>query len=162
MTCILSEPTTILTHPVVDEGQKIPESHTESSLHMKYIVGDIHLYTTYILQYLHITLYSDVSCDSCFFDVCILAWNFSLEKKHTAGIKYQSYHSMLERWRVGSSGILVLHVAGSTPLFKATCLVLPIGVGIYYVHCVLPTMCHRENGGTLGMVPLIINPIYTL
>ena len=21
---------------------------------------------------------------------------------------------------------------------------------------------HRENGGTLGMVPLIINPIYTL
>ena len=23
------------------------------------------------------------------------------------------------------------------------------------------TSCHRENGGTLGMVPLIINPIYT-
>ena len=23
-------------------------------------------------------------------------------------------------------------------------------------------MFHRENGGTLGMVPLIINPIYTL
>ena len=23
-------------------------------------------------------------------------------------------------------------------------------------------MIHRENGGTLGMVPLIINPIYTL
>ena len=23
-------------------------------------------------------------------------------------------------------------------------------------------LCHRENGGTLGMVPLIINPIYTL
>ena len=33
-------------------------------------------------------------------------------------------------------------------------MVLPIGVGIYYVHYVLPTMCHRENGGTLGMVPL--------
>ena len=65
MTCILSEPTTILTHLVVDEGQKIPESHTESSLHMQYRVGDIHLYTTYILQYLHIMLYSDVSCDSC-------------------------------------------------------------------------------------------------
>ena len=26
----------------------------------------------------------------------------------------------------------------------------------------LPYICHRENGGTLGMVPLIINPIYTL
>ena len=23
-------------------------------------------------------------------------------------------------------------------------------------------MSHRENGGTLGMVPLIINPVYTL
>ena len=65
MTCILLEPTTILTHLVVDEGQKIPESHTESSLHIKYTVGDIHLYATYIYIYLHITLYSGVSCDSC-------------------------------------------------------------------------------------------------
>ena len=24
------------------------------------------------------------------------------------------------------------------------------------------TMCHGENAGTLGMVPLTINPIYTL
>ncbi len=23
-------------------------------------------------------------------------------------------------------------------------------------------ICHRENGGALGMVPLIVNPIYTL
>lgn len=52
MTCILLEPTTILTHLVVDEGQKIPESHTESSLHIKYTVGDIHLYTTYIYIYI--------------------------------------------------------------------------------------------------------------
>ena len=26
----------------------------------------------------------------------------------------------------------------------------------------LEAMDHRENAGTLGMVPLIINPIYTL
>ena len=25
-----------------------------------------------------------------------------------------------------------------------------------------PSKCHRENAGTLEMVPLIINPIYTL
>lgn len=76
-------------------------------------------------------------------------WIYTLLGSH----RYQSYHSMLERWRVGSSGILVLRVAGSTPLFKATCLVLPIGVGMYYVHYVLPTMCHRENGGTLSKIP---------
>ena len=28
--------------------------------------------------------------------------------------------------------------------------------------CLLPSFNHRENDGTLGMVPLIINPIYTL
>ena len=30
-----------------------------------------------------------------------------------------------------------------------------------YIHAV-KLKCHRENGGTLGMVPLIINPVYTL
>ena len=28
--------------------------------------------------------------------------------------------------------------------------------------CICKCKCHRENDGTLGMVPLIINPIYTL
>ena len=31
-----------------------------------------------------------------------------------------------------------------------------------YAICLEMPWCHRENGGTLGMVPLIINPMYTL
>ena len=32
----------------------------------------------------------------------------------------------------------------------------------YHMICFICSFCHGENAGTLGMVPLRINPVYTL
>ena len=52
-----------------------------------------------------------------------------------------------------NKGLVIVPYAKSRPASLHIC---------WPVLWLLAEMYHRENGGTLGMVPLIINPIYTL